>query len=610
MPASMFKGCTALTSFAIPDTVTSVGADAFMNSGLISLTSWGGVTKISSSNMFKNCTSLTSVPSLSSIVEITGESLFQGDINISSISGLQSLITIGKTTFDGCTNLTINNLSLSNLISLRDGAFRDVNLLGNINLSSITTLGASVFSRCKNIYSVISLGNITTIGNTAFDNCTSLSSVNFPETIKEIGYQAFYNCTALSNIRLPEGLTTLKASFKGCTSLTLVNNTLPQSITTLSNNSVFDGCSNLVIDDLNLPNLTTLSNDCFNYTKVRKISNLGSITTVTGFRYCSELESVVLPETITTIDGNAFSDCLKLKSINIPETVTTIRPGIFNNCTSLVIDELYLPNLQTLGAQSFNNVQRISRITSLGQITTIPNMCFIKVQCDSIILPDTLLTLGQSSLPLCPTIVFPASVTDMGECLRGNTVITNFICKATTPPVVHANNWISTISLQAVYVPDDNVEAYKTATNWSTKASIIYGISDIITNNPELYEEIKDQLGGVIPNGFVVAPKDRIIYDSNKLQISTYYNGEKVTPTYQITSDIDTIDQNGLLTFSDYGEVQVTVIYNGESITRKYIYSNIKIVNGYELTNNGTETASSTMSVVGPINCSPGIQIT
>lgn len=100
-----------------------------------------------------------------------------------------------------------------------------------------------------------------------------------------------------------------------------------------------------------------------------------------------------------------------------------------------------------------------------------------------------------------------------------------------------------------------------------------------------------------------------MIQDSN-VQIRTYYNGEKVTPTYQVTSDIATIDQNGLLTFSDYGEVQVTVIYNGESVTRTYTYSSTRIVNGYELTNQGTETASSTMSIVGPINCNPGIQIT
>ena len=119
-------------------------------------------------------------------------------------------------------------------------------------------------------------------------------------------------------------------------------------------------------------------------------------------------------------------------------------------------------------------------------------MCFRLVQCDSIILPDTLLTLEGGSLPLCPTIILPASVTDIGECLRGNNVIVNFICKATTPPECGSSNWVDTTSLQAIYVPDDSVEAYKTATNWSTKASIIYGISDIITNNPELYEKIKD----------------------------------------------------------------------------------------------------------------------
>lgn len=101
-----------------------------------------------------------------------------------------------------------------------------------------------------------------------------------------------------------------------------------------------------------------------------------------------------------------------------------------------------------------------------------------------------------------------------------------------------------------------------------------------------------------------------MIYDSNTLQIRTYYNGEKVTPVYQVTSDIATIDQNGLLTFSDYGEVQVTVTYNGESITRTYTYSSIRIVNGYELTSKGAEASSSTMSVVGPINCNSGIQIT
>lgn len=447
MPSSMFKGCTALTSFAIPNTVQKLNGDTFNGSGLSSLTSWGGITELSSNNDFQNCKSLSSIPSLSTLTKIRGNGTFAGCTNLTSVSGLNNLTQIGGSTFSECTNLTINNLNLPNLITLGDSAFyKCVGLTGSINLPNLTNqLDYRTFRECTSITNVLSLGSITKIQNLAFFGCTSLQSINLPESITNIYNQAF------------------------------------------------SGCTSLRIDELYLPNLQSITG--FDSCDIRKITNLGSITTVSGFNNNANLESVVLPETVTTIDGSAFADCTSLTTINIPETVTTIGYRAFNNCTSLVIDELYLPNLQSLNDWTFNQVQRISRITSLGQITTLPNSCFRLVQCDNIILPDTLLTFeGEFSLPLCSTIVLPASVTNIGNCIKGNTVITNFICKATVPPSVGGNNWVNTNALQAIYVPDASVEAYKTATNWSTKASIIYGISDIITNNPELYEEIKDQL--------------------------------------------------------------------------------------------------------------------
>lgn len=467
MPSSMFKGCTALTSFAIPDTITKIGGmDVFNGSGLSSLTSWGGITE-TGYNMFQNCTSLSSVPSLSQLTKI-GNATFSNCTNLTSISGLNNLTAIGGDAFSQCTNLNINNLNLPSLTSLGSEAFyKNTGLTGSINLPNLTNqLDNNTFRECTSITNVISLGYITKIQNYAFYGCTSLQSVNLPNTLTSVGIQAFYNC---SNMYLP-------------------NNKLPESITTIDR-QVFDGCTNLRIDELYLPNLKTI-NGGFERCDVRKITNLGSITTVSGFDNNANLISVVLPETITTINYNAFNNCTSLTTINLPESITTIGGNSFSNCTSLVIDGLYLPNLQTFsGMNIFQNVSRISRITSLGQITNLPTNTFLKVYCDSIILPDTLLTLGQSSLPLCPTIVLPASVTDIGQCLRDNNVIVNFICKATVPPV--CSNFAG---LQAIYVPDDSVEAYKTATNWSSKASIIYSISDIITNNPELYEEIKDQL--------------------------------------------------------------------------------------------------------------------
>ena len=472
MPSSMFKGCTALTSFAIPNTVQKLNGDTFNGSGLSTLTSWGGITELSSNNNFQNCKSLSSIPSLSTLTKIRGNGTFAGCTNLTSVSGLNNLTQIGNNTFSECTNLNINNLNLPNLITLGGSAFyKCAGLTGNINLPSLTNqLDYRTFRECTSITNVLSLGSITKIQDYAFFGCTTLQSVNLPDTLTSIGIQAFYQC---SNMHLP-------------------NNKLPESITAIDSGA-FDGCTSLEINELYLPNLQTF-NGGFESCDVRKITNLGSISSVSGFSSNTNLESVILPETVTTIEQKAFNNCTSLTTINIPESVTTIGWRTFNNCTSLVIDELYLPNLQSLDTQSFNNVSRISRITSLGQITTLPNFCFRSVSCNSIILPNTLLTLDQSSLPLCSTIVLPASVTNIGECIRGNTVITNFICKAIVPPVVARNNWTETNALQAIYVPDNSVEAYKTATNWSTKASIIYGISDIITNNPELYEEIKDQL--------------------------------------------------------------------------------------------------------------------
>ena len=123
----------------------------------------------------------------------------------------------------------------------------------------------------------------------------------------------------------------------------LSNNKLPESIVIIGTDA-FSNCTSLIIDDLYLPNLTTLGGAFFNC-DVRKISNLGSITNVTGFQNNINLKSVVLPETITTIYSWAFGNCTSLTTINLPKTITTIEGQAFSNCTSLVIDELNLPNL-------------------------------------------------------------------------------------------------------------------------------------------------------------------------------------------------------------------------------------------------------------------------
>ena len=54
-----------------------------------------------------------------------------------------------------------------------------------------------------------------------------------------------------------------------------------------------------------------------------------------AFRGCSDLTSITIPESVTSISDYAFSGCSGLTSITIPESVTSIGNNAFNFCTSL-----------------------------------------------------------------------------------------------------------------------------------------------------------------------------------------------------------------------------------------------------------------------------------
>ena len=107
-------------------------------------------------------------------------------------------------------------------------------------------------------------------------------------------------------INLPSSLQTIgNAAFSDCTAFTSID--FPSSITTIYNNA-FKGCTSLEIDDLALPNLTSISNGAFMNVKIRRISNLGKLTYLTdasesGYTFGDRniLEEIILPETMTEI---------------------------------------------------------------------------------------------------------------------------------------------------------------------------------------------------------------------------------------------------------------------------------------------------------------------
>ena len=257
-----------------------------------------------------------------------------------------------------------------------------------------------------------------------------------------IGEEAFAGCTALEKVTLSENLENIdRAAFNNTSNLVDIN--LPKSIKTLGTAFAFD-CPG--IKTIDLPNLETIGYGAFSYLpELVEVKDLGKITTLPynyvqfnnayrymgAFRSCEKLEKVVLPETLVDIQGFAFYDDSNLSEINLPESIINISEGAFAKTTNLALDNINLPNLETIGDGVFyesaiKSVINLGKITNLyGRYTNIYNNGYEYVgtfakcrQLEEVILPKTLTTIGEGAFRLCTSlksIEIPESVEKIAD---------------------------------------------------------------------------------------------------------------------------------------------------------------------------------------------------
>jgi hypothetical protein len=122
------------------------------------------------------------------------------------------------------------------------------------------------------------------------------------------------------------------------------------------------------------------------------------------FDGCSALASVTLPSKITSIGKRAFFACSSLKSINLPDSVTEIGELAFMSCESLV--SINLPaSITNIGIRAFEK-SGLTSITIPANIISIPDRCFSN--CDSltsVIFNNKIQTIGKDAFANCAQIV-------------------------------------------------------------------------------------------------------------------------------------------------------------------------------------------------------------
>ena len=206
---------------------------------------------------------------------------------------------------------------------------------------------------------------------------------------------------------------------------------------------------------------------------------LGS-TDNNGKVYCNMLKSVLIGNSITSIDNYTFSDCYSLASVIISNSITAIGDYAFNNCYGLA--SLIIPNsIRGILVYAFNNCYGLASLIIPNNITAIYSSMFYNCySLASFIIPNSITAIYSSTFYNCyslASVIIPNSVTRIGEyAFRDCYGMAHYYFYRTTPPTLRGTSVFGNIPADCViHVPAASLSAYQTGTNWSAHASKMVG---------------------------------------------------------------------------------------------------------------------------------------
>ena len=412
-------------SYVIPSSVTSIGNNAFSGCGsLLDIVIPSSVTSIGDS-AFYHCDSLSDIVIPSSVTSI-GDSAFLLCRSLSKIVIPSSVTSIGNNAFSGCGSLS-DIVIPSSVTSIGDGAFSDCVSLSYIAIpSSVTSIGDSVFYHCDTLSKIVIPSSVTSIGNNAFSDCRSLSDIVIPSSVTSIGDSAFSGCFSLKYISIPKSVICLNANpfadWNGKLECLSPNFIYEDDVLFDKDKSRIISFRNKNIESYVIPSsVTSIGNNAFSGCgSLSDIVIPSSVTSIgySAFSGCDFLSKIVIPSSVTSISDSAFLLCRSLSKIVIPSSVTSIGNNAFSGCGSL--SDIVIPSSVTsIGDGAFSDCVSLSYIAIPSSVTSIGDSVFY--HCDTlskIVIPSSVTSIGNNAFSDCRSlsdIVIPSSVTSIGD---------------------------------------------------------------------------------------------------------------------------------------------------------------------------------------------------
>ena len=382
---SAFSGCIELSDVSFTDNISEISQSAF-----------------------RECTGIKDIK-LPEQIKILGNAAFYGCTGLKSITMPQQLETIGEWAFEYCSNL--ENVQFSdNIKTIGSGAFLETNLTEVVLPKNLESVGNAAFKRCYKLTNVVFNDGLKSIGNEAFRECGNITEIELPSSVETIGVVAFCDCTKLRKISMP--FINITSKFTANTSLEEVHFNGGSAESFDMNNMSFASLKEIYIHDnvekFHLENMDVFSSEdyiVYLYRKQAENSNLDDLkqyeyvrdlkegevksgryvytlsddgVEIKEYLYNSNETEIEIPEYIdgyrvVSIGANAFSYCTNLQKVTMPDSISSTGMNVFKGCRKLA--ELKLSsNIERLYWGTYNT-SAMTEIEIPGTVKYVSALC-------------------------------------------------------------------------------------------------------------------------------------------------------------------------------------------------------------------------------------------
>ena len=192
------------------------------------------------------------------------------------------------------------------------------------------------------------------------------------------------------------------------------------------------------LQSITIPNsVTSIGDGAFKMCKsLQSVTIPDSVTSIgkEAFSSCDSLQSITIPNSVKSIGNRAFYLCESLQSVTIPNSVTSIGDGAFRYCNSL--QSITIPNSVTsIGDEAFYRCESLQSVTIPNSVTSIGDDAFYLCESlQSVTIPNSVTSIGDAAFWGCKylqSITIPNSVRNIGNHAFRDCNICFFICNST-----------------------------------------------------------------------------------------------------------------------------------------------------------------------------------